>query len=202
MICPAIAVPFNERLIRDPDRVTPKVKNRTYAKTRGYTLLEIFIAVALLSIILAVAFPSLSEFVDRRRVVANGQEISDLLSAARQQAVAINQRIRVCWNEQGEDTTNTRNVAGHLIPHGGFIVVNRADQSILYRTSNLSGSRSVFRESVRGRCMIYETDGRTNNKGGAFFVCAANGDDDGAVQVRIDIAGRAQIVREVPAGTC
>ena len=178
------------------------MKTLTYHKQRGYTLLEILIAVALLSVILAVAFPALSEFVDRRRIVANAQDVSDLLSFARQQAVSANERVRVCWNEQNEGTATTRDVSGNLIEHGGFIALRFIDQNVLYRRSSLSGARSVMRENIDGRCMIYETDGRTNNKGGAFYICPADGEEDGAVEVRVDIAGRAQLVREVPANAC
>ena len=189
---------MNIRKHRKHNRVNIKNIN----SGRGYTFLEIFISVALLSVILAAAFPSLSEFLERRQVIANSQEIAGLLAAARQRAISANERVRVCWNERDEGTTNTRNVNAHRIEHGGFIVLRFSDQSVLYRRSNLSGTRGVLREDVRGRCMIYETDGRTNNKSGPFYVCPADAQDDDAVEVRVDVAGRAQIIREVPAGSC
>jgi len=123
----------------------------------GYTLLEMTIVVALISTILAVAFPTLSQFVESRRISANAQEISDLLSAARQQAVSHNERVRVCWNEQNEGTTNVRAVRGYQIMHGGFM---------------------------------------------SFFVCRTNDDADGAIEIRVDVAGRPRLFRNVQDSSC
>jgi len=170
----------------------------------GYTLLEMTIVVALISTILAVAFPTLSQFVESRRISANAQEISDLLSAARQQAVSHNERVRVCWNERNEGTTNVRAVRGYQIMHGGFIAIPAlaAQQDNLYRRTDLSGNRAVLRETVAGRCMVYETNGRTNNKAGSFFVCRTNDDADGAIEIRVDVAGRPRLFRNVQDSSC
>ena len=177
------------------------MKTLTFGQQRGYTLIEVFITVALLAVIVAVAFPNLSEFVDRRRISAGAQEISDILSFARQYSVSRNQNVRVCWNEQNEGTAGVRNVAGHQIEHGGFIAVPQADQATLLDRSSLSGSRSVIRENLEGRCLFFQGSGRSN-KAGSFFVCPADDEVDGAFEIVLDIAGRAQIIRGVPANAC
>ncbi len=181
------------------------MKNKIFTSQGGYTLLEIFISVSLLSVILAVAFPNLAEFVERRRVIANAQEISDLLSAARQQAVSTNENIQVCWNLNDEGTDNETTVGVIELGHGDFAMNNfdvaGAEQDLLDRT-NFSGSRSVLRSAnAAGSCLQFGVDGRANAPS-TFFVCRSDGEDDGAAQVVIDNAGRAQIVRGVTGGSC
>lgn len=60
--------------------------NETQVRARGVTLIELMVAVAILGIILAVAAPSLSDFMERRRVVASAGELSSLLMFAKSEA--------------------------------------------------------------------------------------------------------------------
>jgi len=174
---------------------------------RGYTFLEIFISVALLSVILAAAFPSLSEFAERRKVIASAQEIAGLLSTARQQAIIENDEFRTCWNETNQNDTGTRNLLGQQVLHGGFVHARLSDQTNLILRSDISGDRTLLRENLPGRCIFWSDDGRSlrsngNPKTGSFFVCRSNGEDDGSVEIIIDNSGRARINRNVAAGSC
>ncbi|RYG38700.1 MAG: prepilin-type N-terminal cleavage/methylation domain-containing protein [Burkholderiales bacterium] len=53
---------------------------------RGVTLVELLITVAVLGVLLAVAVPSLSDLLERRRIGAAANEISDVLHFARAEA--------------------------------------------------------------------------------------------------------------------
>ncbi|WP_460822191.1 GspH/FimT family pseudopilin [Lysobacter olei] len=54
---------------------------------RGFTLIELMVAVAVLAILAAIAFPSFDDFFDRYRVRGAADEVLDVISAARAQSV-------------------------------------------------------------------------------------------------------------------
>lgn len=56
---------------------------------RGFTLIELMVAVAVLAILAAIAFPSFDDFFDRYRVRGAADEVLSVLSVARAQSVKI-----------------------------------------------------------------------------------------------------------------
>jgi type IV fimbrial biogenesis protein FimT len=50
---------------------------------RGVTLIEVLVSLAIVGVLLAVATPSLSDFMERRRVVATANDIADIFHYAR-----------------------------------------------------------------------------------------------------------------------
>ena len=60
--------------------------NRFGYSRQGVTLIEMLVAVAVLGVILAVAIPSLTSFIERRRVVAAAGEVANLFTFARSEA--------------------------------------------------------------------------------------------------------------------
>jgi prepilin-type N-terminal cleavage/methylation domain-containing protein len=58
----------------------------SHARKNGVTLVEMMVGVAIVGILLAVATPSLSAFMERRRVVAAAGEIASLFAFARSEA--------------------------------------------------------------------------------------------------------------------
>jgi len=57
--------------------------NCTRLLARGLTLVELMVAVAILGVLVAIAIPSLSDLLERRRVVAVAQELAGILNYAR-----------------------------------------------------------------------------------------------------------------------
>ena len=173
------------------------MKTFTYHKQRAYTLLEILIAVALLSVLLAVAFPNLAEFVEKRRVSSAAQQISDILSLARQTAVSRGETTAVCWN----DSTSAANIAGITpvisLEAGDFALIAVNDGNNLIDRFQLP-TDTIFEQTVNADCINYDISGRAlAAAGGSFFVCRRSGQADDAREVRIDAAGRALISSEL-----
>jgi type IV fimbrial biogenesis protein FimT len=65
-------------------------------RTRGFTLLELLVAVAILAIVTTVAVPSLRSLVERNRVTSLGNDLVHDLALARAEAVRRNSRVTVC----------------------------------------------------------------------------------------------------------
>jgi len=69
-------------------RLHPLVTTRR-AVTRGVTLVELMVGVAILGVILAMAAPSMSDFLERRRVIAAAGELSNLMMYAKSEVNAV-----------------------------------------------------------------------------------------------------------------
>jgi type IV fimbrial biogenesis protein FimT len=72
------------------------MKRSAYSRTRtGVTLVEMLITVAILGVILAVAIPSLSSLIERRRVIAAAGEIANIFTYARSEANVVADKLSI-----------------------------------------------------------------------------------------------------------
>ena len=62
---------------------------------RGFTLIEVLVGLAIFGVVLAVATPSLSEFMERRRVIAAANEVAGVINYARSQPNVIGDKVTV-----------------------------------------------------------------------------------------------------------
>lgn len=66
------------------------------AKQRGFTLVELLVAVAITAILAVMAAPSFSSFVSKGRADSASQQLFSDLNAARVEAIKRNRRVLVC----------------------------------------------------------------------------------------------------------
>jgi type IV fimbrial biogenesis protein FimT len=59
----------------------------------GVTLIEVLVSLAIVGVLLAVATPSLSDFMERRRVVAAANEVADIIHFARSERNVIGNKV-------------------------------------------------------------------------------------------------------------
>lgn len=69
----------------------------------GVTLVEALIVVSILGVLLAVAVPSLSDLLERRRLAATAQEIADVIRFARTQPSVIGADVRLIFDRVSTD---------------------------------------------------------------------------------------------------
>mgnify|MGYP001615161173 CR=1 FL=1 len=80
---------------------------RGYNKTisgkgsKGFTLVEVLVVVALIATMLAIGVPSIISQMSHLRLTRSVREVSVELSAARLKAIAFNRRVRVAFNVYG-----------------------------------------------------------------------------------------------------
>jgi prepilin-type N-terminal cleavage/methylation domain-containing protein len=153
---------------------------RAMRHTAGFTLIEILMVVALVSILAAVTVPILAGAMDRYAVVSAGQQVVSTIRAARFQAMARNSGVRVhfdspaagqyqteAWNE----TTMTWDALGDVqhLPTGIGLVGDAVDIQIeptgrpptaarcpcsLSVTNGNAGDDRVITVSASGRVQI------------------------------------------------
>jgi type IV fimbrial biogenesis protein FimT len=71
--------------------------------SRGFTLLEIMVAIALVGILLAFGVPSFRQFTQNNAVVAAHNDLVTSLQLARSEALRRNRPVSVCASVDGED---------------------------------------------------------------------------------------------------
>lgn len=69
--------------------------------SKGFTLVEVLVVVALIATMLAIGVPSLISQMSHLRLSRSVREVSVELSAARLKAIALNRRVRVAFNVYG-----------------------------------------------------------------------------------------------------
>ena len=74
---------------------------------RGFTLLGLRVAVAVLGIICAIAAPSMSALINNNRLAASTTELTAALQLARSEAIRRNSRVEICSTANGEDCASS-----------------------------------------------------------------------------------------------
>lgn len=77
----------------DGQRPTHPVTHATRRRMRGFTLVELMIAVAIVAILVAVGAPSFASFIDSNKVRTETQRVAGLLALARNHAVSKNREV-------------------------------------------------------------------------------------------------------------
>ena len=177
------------------------IKQTLAIRSYGFTLIELLVTIAMLSLITALAIPSVSTFMQRQEIASSSQAISSMFSLARSEALNRLSNISVCW----VPSTGAANVvSGFTVQPGQMVVltvpnaggVNATEiRSVQYDT----GSLALTDSEGAGACIQYTAQGRINLNTLAvqpllFRICQLNGTENGSENVQIQLAGRPLVI--------
>ncbi|MCP4332001.1 MAG: prepilin-type N-terminal cleavage/methylation domain-containing protein [Gammaproteobacteria bacterium] len=152
-----------------------RARNEFNSKERGFTLTELFITLAILSLVMGMGVPSMRDFVKNDRLVTQINTLVGQLAYARSEALLRHQSVVICAS--GTLTScSTNNWAS------GWIVFvdsdNNADfsagEDMLRQVEELSGSNTLA--SSIGSSVVYDKRGFAPNSIGSFTLCDDRGD--------------------------
>jgi type IV fimbrial biogenesis protein FimT len=166
------------------------------ALSRGFTLAELLIAIAVGALLFAVGIPSLTAFVRNSAQVSATNELVATLHFARDLAVTRNTRVTVCPSANGATCQGVDWNEGWIVfedPDSDRVV--DADETI-ERTGDDVGALA-FTTGEFGGFLIFRPNGRVmgndiRDNMGEFTVCDDRGDQHARVVI-IDISGRPRV---------
>lgn len=168
---------------------------------KGFTILELMIVVALLAILLGIAVPSFSDFVERQAVKSDMNRLSKIFTSARAQAMTLEVgATSVCWNSTLAATAPANlTSAGAIIPPRS--VVSFAGDAVvgygeLLSVMDVDVNRLSYRTNDNDNCVSFSAQGRltqSNASGASFVVCKDSADASDAFRVDITIGGRISV---------
>ena len=142
-------------------------------KFSGYTLLEVLVVLAIVAILMAVAAPGLSNFIQNDRLVTQINTLTGHMAYARSEAVKRSQQVAVCVSSNGTSCTGGTNwETGWIIyvdeDNGGSFT---AGEEILRAHETLEGNNTLTPGGI-GTEVTYDYRGYvTAASVGTFTLC-------------------------------
>lgn len=169
----------------------------TKRKVRGFTIIELLISVAVLAVVVSIALPSMSTFIQRQRISTSSQAISTAFSLARSEALNRVANIDVCW---AGATAGNNTVRSFDVLPGQMVVLTTDDpaieiSSLQYDTGNLALSDN----EGANPCVTFTAQGRIDLTSVAtaqlvFLACLPGGDEDFSKSITVQLAGRPIVI--------
>lgn len=173
------------------------------ATQKGFTLIELMVAIALAALLLSLGVPALNQFTTNARQTSAINDFVASIHMARNTAVTTNARVTVCASSDG--------AACEAVPwNQGWIVfsdrnsnqlVDGADAII---TSSGEADGLAMQSGEFGLALQYRPNGRVTNAGangnsGQFTVCDDRGPDYAKVII-VDLSGRPRLSKTMADG--
>jgi type IV fimbrial biogenesis protein FimT len=171
---------------------------------KGFTLIELMIAVGLTGLLLSMAVPALDIFVSNARQTGAINDFVSSIHQARSTAVTTNARVTICPSSGG---TNCEAVGWNE----GWIVFSDPDsdrnvdngERIIATSGSIDGL--TIQSAEFGTFLMYRPNGRVmndslNGSSGSFTVCDGRGADHAKVMI-LDLSGRPRLSKTMVDGS-
>ena len=139
---------------------------------RGFTLIELMVAIAITAILLTVALPSFEVTLNSNRLTSSANEFVTALQTARMEAIRRNQHTAVCFSASAESAAPTCGAAGA----DGWITFVDADSDgsfdagdSLLMSSTLPPNVQLAGSPLLDAKVVFHTDGRARDADGALL---------------------------------
>jgi len=174
------------------------------ASSRGFTLIELMIAVGLTALLLSMAIPALDSFTTNARQTSAINDFVSSMHVARSTAVTTNFRVTVCASSGGS------NCEAVSWDQGWIVFGDRdSDQSVDGDEVISAASDGIEGLSIQsgefGQFLMYRPNGRVmnssvNGNSGQFTVCDGRGDEYAKVLI-FDLSGRPRLSKTLADGS-
>lgn len=161
-------------------------------KQSGLTLIEIMVAVAILTVLVTIALPQVGDMVTSNTTTAHYNKIVGSLNVARSEAVKRNETIRLCAGDTAAcNVTNWED---------GWVIL-AADDTILKVFDPLDDYTLRLSESASTDMLTYRPNGTLGDTTATFTLCDKTNQASNARAVNVNLLGQATRARDTDAPT-
>jgi len=165
-------------------------------RERGFTLIELMIAVGLTGLLLSMAIPALDQFTSNARQTGAINDFVSSMHVARSTAVTTNFRVTVCASAGGANCEAVSWDQGWIVfgDRDSDQTVD-GDEVVVAASDGIDGLE--IQSGEFGQFMMYRPNGRVmnasiNGSAGQFTVCDKRGTDHAKVVI-VDLSGRPRL---------
>ncbi|GAB6067346.1 hypothetical protein JCM13664_06640 [Methylothermus subterraneus] len=140
-------------------------------KTRGFTLVELMVTVAVAAIVLTVGVPSFQVLVKNNRMVTAANELVGALNLARSEAIKRNVRVTVCKSGDGASCTTSGNwEQGWIVftDDNNDAAYDSASETLLRVQEGIAGQVTMTGNPLVANYVSYVASGQSQLTTGGF----------------------------------
>jgi type IV fimbrial biogenesis protein FimT len=172
-------------------------------RERGFTLIEMMIAVGLTALLMGMAVPALNSFVNNARQTGAINDLVSSMHLARNTAITTNARVTVCASAGGagcEVTTWDQGWVAFTDQNNNLLI--DGDDAIISSASEIDGLS--IRSGEFAQVLQFRPNGRVLAAGGInsgeFTVCDGRGSDYAKVII-VELSGRPKLSKKLADGS-
>jgi len=137
--------------------------------TKGFTMIELMVTVALVAILAGIGIPSFNSFIAQNRVIASINEFHTGLRLARSEAVKRNANVVFCASSN--QTTCTGSWGSGWLVYQDLDGDNTVDSNEIIRVGDAVQTGYALTFSSGSSAITFLPRGMTNNQSGTFKLC-------------------------------
>lgn len=162
---------------------------------KGFTLVELLVSIAILSILLTQAVPAFQELLEKSKTRVATDNLIKHLNFARIQAINHREFVILCSANNNQRCARTRDWSGRslliFIDKNGDNRFKPRDDKLLRITDKMpNGSSLIFRAFQNKSYLKWTPQGTTDYQNGNFTYCPASGKPTMARHLILNMVGR------------
>jgi len=194
----------------------PKIFVNAAALQRGFTLVELMVAVSVLAVLLAIGAPSFQSLIASSRLTTATNDLVATLSQGRSEAIRLGARVSICKSANGTQCATTGDWnqgwivfadANRTTPDASNAYVNTGE-AITFTAQAVSSGIEIKGNTTVAQYVSFSADGQSKSLNGAFQagtirVCSTSTgltDDKRARDLVINSVGRISIEKPTSVG--